>query len=92
MRSSLSRQEFLRSEIGDFMRGELKAMIDNPEYNTSYRCIDDDDFITKHMDYMSQYPNLEPGQYILNLKLKLRSNNQQNRQVVQSKAPTIRTK
>lgn len=72
MAQPFSKQEFLRSEEADLLRKQLLVMIQDKQYNTSHRYTDGAEFITRHMDYMSQYPTMDHGQYILNLKLKLR--------------------
>lgn len=73
MKSSLSRQEFLHSEMADILRSQLQAMVDDPQYNTAYRYLDGAEFISKNMEYMSNHPTMAHEQYVSNLKLKLKS-------------------
>lgn len=73
MTNSLSRRQFLDSEKGMLLRKELLSMVKSPRYNTrpiySTYASDENQFVEKHMDYMSKFPSMDHMQYVLNLKL-----------------------
>lgn len=68
------KRAFFTSKEGEWLRDELVAMVRNTQYNTkpTYTTISDDEllFVDKHMNYVSSYPNINPRQYLSNLKLK----------------------
>lgn len=77
MGTFVGRSDFLRSEAAKLLRQELQEMVDNPDYNTrsrySVQSPGGTSFITKHMEYMSNYLQMDHKQYILNLKLMTRT-------------------
>lgn len=76
MSTSLSAQNFLKSEAAAVIRKDLKRMMASPDFNTrstySPTSVEDLLFVDKHMKYLSQHPNLNPNHYISNLKLMTR--------------------
>ena len=70
--TNISKVVFLNSEKADLLRDELKAMTENPVYNTRVVALIDSDssqFVEKHMRYMSLHLTMDHWQYIQNLKL-----------------------
>lgn len=78
MASTIQKKLFFESEEGVWLRNELTQMVKNTGYNTrsTYTAVSSDEllFIDKHMNYMSNYPNLNHRQYLSNLKLKTKTN------------------
>ncbi len=76
MAKSLSAQRFLDSEEAVAIRGTLKEMMDDPEFNTKsmYSSTAGGDvlFVDKHMDYLSQHTSLNVDHYLSNLRLMTR--------------------
>lgn len=73
VKTSLSRQEFLKSDLANILRTQLESMVDDPKYNTQYRYVDGPAFITKQMLYMSNHRDMNHEQYVQNLKLMLKA-------------------
>jgi len=73
MTVSTSKREFLESETASVLRKELQDMVDDPRYNTRSRYsilpATDAEFVTKHMKYMSNFPQIDHKQYVANLRL-----------------------
>ncbi len=73
MTLSFKTREFLASEQAADIRKELERMMSDPCYNTrpSYSAALNDDilFADKHINYLSIHPNVDPDQYMSNLKL-----------------------
>lgn len=73
MTSGQSKRAFLDSEKGEELRKELQGMVKSPDYNTRavYSLIDTDgnQFVEKHMNYMSVHPTMDHRQYVMNIKL-----------------------
>lgn len=73
MNSSISRQEFLRSEEAEVLRTQLQSMVNDPGYNTNMmytlQLSDGSQFIEKHMAYMANHLRMDHRQYVLNVKL-----------------------
>lgn len=71
-----SAQKFLASEEAKLIREDLMKMVADPCFNTesSYTTSSSDSllFVDKHMRYMSKYANVDPQQYLSNLKLMTR--------------------
>jgi hypothetical protein len=70
--SSMTRNEFLGSEVATKLRTELTEMTDSPLYNTKVPALVLSDaayFIDKHMSYMSNHLKMDHFQYVQNLKL-----------------------
>lgn len=74
MASTTQKKIFFESEEGVWLRSELTRMVESGDYNTrsTYTAASVDKllFIDKHMNYISNYPNIDHRQYISNLKLK----------------------
>jgi len=74
MASTTQKKSFFESEDGLWLRSELTRMVESGQYNTrstyTSASVDELLFIDKHMNYMSNYPNINHRQYISNLKLK----------------------
>src|ERR1700757_2232936 len=74
MTNSQSRTAFLKTEKARLLREELLAMVKSPEYNTRpiYSTVESEgsQFVEKHMNYMSDFRNMDHWQYVSNLKLK----------------------
>lgn len=68
------KQSFLRSEKAQSLRDELELMVVSPDYNTKavYSVLESDgnQFVEKHMNYMSGFLSMDHWQYLSNLKLK----------------------
>lgn len=66
-------KSFFESDHGKQLREQLIVMAKDEAYNTRTMYSTQDanglSFVEKHMKYMSQYPNLNCDQYVLNLKL-----------------------
>jgi hypothetical protein len=79
MSSPTQRKTFFESSEGIWLRSELIAMVASTDYNTrsTYTALSNDAllFVDKHMNYMSNYPNLNHRQYLSNLKLKTKLHN-----------------
>lgn len=69
-------QRFLDSDEAVTLREELLKMVDDPCFNTNSTYTTDSSdrllFVDKHMNYMSKYSNINPRQYLSNLKMKTR--------------------
>lgn len=76
MSYSLKEQKFLTSEIGVSVRKELRRMMVSDDFNTSATYSPSSPkaltFVDKHMKYLSLHTNLDPEQYLSNLKLMTR--------------------
>ena len=76
MANSLGSQKFLASDEAQLIRLDLEKMMTDPAFNTtstySPTSIDSVLFVDKHMKYLSQHPNLNPQQYLSNLRLMTR--------------------
>jgi hypothetical protein len=74
MPSTIQRKMFFESEEGTWLRDELVSMVKSSDYNTrsTYTALSNDEllFVDKHMNYMSNFPNINRRQYLSNLKLK----------------------
>jgi len=74
MSSPIQKKLFFESEEGVWLRNELLSMVKSSDYNTrsTYTTQSSDQllFVDKHMNYMSNYPNINRKQYLSNLKLK----------------------
>jgi len=72
----LSVQKFLASDTAKEARKELMKMMDDPGFNTtstySPSSVERMLFVDKHMKYLGQHPNLNPQQYLSNLRLMTR--------------------
>jgi hypothetical protein len=72
-RMTLRQQDFLDSAAGMAAKSDLKVMAESPDYNTqsqfSSRMVDGMPFVDRHMQYLCDHPNLNPQQYISNLRL-----------------------
>jgi hypothetical protein len=72
-RFTLQQQAFFRSEAALKAKGELKLMVDDPNYNTretfSAKHEHDMPFVDRHMKYMSEHPKMNPRHYLSNLQL-----------------------
>jgi len=70
---TIRNKKFFDSDEAISLRKILVCMAESDEYNTRsmYSTLDKNGltFVDKHMNYMSQYPNLNHSQYVLNLKL-----------------------
>lgn len=70
---TISKQQFINSEKGKLLREELVMMVNDSAYNThTYQHgieSDEQRFVEKHMNYMSQFPAMDHWQYISNVKL-----------------------
>jgi hypothetical protein len=77
MASPVQKKLFFESEEGVWLRNELTLMTTNGDYNarSTYTAASADKllFVDKHMNYMSNYPNMNHRQYLSNLKLKTRT-------------------
>ena len=64
----------MKTEKARLLREELLAMVKSPEYNTRpiYSTVESEgsQFVEKHMNYMSDFRNMDHWQYVSNLKLK----------------------
>jgi hypothetical protein len=73
MALSSKTREFLASPEAATIREELSRMMLNPCYNTrsSYSAAVNKDilFVDKHINYLSSHLNVDPAQYMSNLKL-----------------------
>ena len=73
MRTTLSQQKFLDSDVAAAARKELQRMVDDTGYNTLsvYAANLDHNlpFVEKHMKYLSDHPKLNPDHYLANLRL-----------------------
>lgn len=78
MTLSLKTKQFLESELAEELRAELITMMQDPSYNTrpTYSAAVNDTilFVDKHMNYLSVHLNVDPAQYMSNLKLITRYN------------------
>ena len=73
MAGTLSSQKFLASDEAANARQELQAMIENQDFITkSPMSGTSDGFVQKHIDYLSVNTNINPEQYIANLRIKTR--------------------
>lgn len=76
MKSHISAQKFLASAEAEVVRQDLIEMTKSPLYNTksSYTTtsVEDMTFVDKHMRYLSKYVNIDPQQYVANLRLMTR--------------------
>jgi hypothetical protein len=74
MTTKLTKRTFLDSEKAKLLRDELTTMVKSKDYNTQalYSPAEGDgnQFVEKHMTYMSEYLGMDHWQYISNLKLK----------------------
>jgi hypothetical protein len=77
-RLTLRQQEFFNSEAGRTARLDLKLMANDPAYNTrpvfSSREAESMTFVERHMEYLSEHPNISPRHYLSNLRLKTKLN------------------
>ncbi len=73
MALSSKTREFLASQKATELREELSRMMLDPCYNTrsSYSAAANEDilFVDKHINYLSLHLNVDPAQYMSNLKL-----------------------
>jgi hypothetical protein len=73
MALSLKSRNFLESEQATTIRKELKRMMADPGYNTrpTYSALAKGDvlFADKHIGYLCLHLNVDPNQYLSNLKL-----------------------
>src|SRR6201993_1828478 len=64
----------VKTDKARLLREELLAMVKSPEYNTRpiYSTVESEgsQFVEKHMNYMSDFRNMDHWQYVSNLKLK----------------------
>jgi len=73
------KRQFLESELAESLRDDLQALVDNPGYNTKLRysysttTTNGSGFVAKHMEYMSNHLQMDHKQYILNVKLMIKS-------------------
>jgi hypothetical protein len=78
MAQSLKVVEYLSSAEAAEIRNELAKMMEDPSYNTraSYSPAAGGDitFVDKHMKYLSLHLNMDPAQYLSNLRLITRYN------------------
>jgi hypothetical protein len=74
MANTIQKKIFFESDEGVWLRNELARMVESGNYNTrsTYTAASTDKllFIDKHMNYISNYPNIDRRQYVSNLKLK----------------------
>lgn len=74
-----AKRQFLESEIAQSLRVDLQALVDSPEYNTKLRysytatTTDGSGFVAKHMEYMSNHLQMDHKQYVLNVKLMIKT-------------------
>ncbi|MCE7936255.1 hypothetical protein DYH10_00465 [Candidatus Saccharibacteria bacterium CPR2] len=69
--------KFIESEEGIKVKRILRSMMDDKSYNTSPCYSANKDlypnnlmsFVDKHMQYLNAHPNIDPKQYIANLRL-----------------------
>jgi hypothetical protein len=77
MASTIQKKIFFESEEGIWLRNELARMVESGDYNTrsTYTTASADKllFIDKHMNYISNYPNIDSRQYLSNIKLKTKN-------------------
>lgn len=73
MALSSKTREFLASQQAAELREELSRMMLDPCYNTrsSYSAAVNEDilFVDRHINYLSIHLNVDPAQYMSNLKL-----------------------
>jgi len=71
--ATIRNRKFFESEKAVHLREVLVNMTESDKYRTRsmYSTLDKNGltFVDKHMNYMSQYPNIDHDQYVLNLKL-----------------------
>lgn len=76
MRTTLSQQKFLDSDVAVAIREQLEKMLADGAFNTtsSYAATREDNmpFVEKHMNYLSDHPKLNPQHYVANLRLMTR--------------------
>lgn len=76
MRTTLSQQKFLDSEVAANIRKSLERMLNDVTFNTAstYSSTMEErlSFIDTHMKYLSEHPKLDPEHYLSNLRLKTR--------------------
>ena len=76
MRTTLSQQKFLDSDVATEVRAELERMEADNMYNTqpiyAATMVEAKTFVAKHMDYLCERPKLDPQQYLANLRLMTR--------------------
>ncbi|MBC7708225.1 hypothetical protein H7Y63_03310 [Polaromonas sp.] len=76
MRTTLSQQKFLDSDVAAQIHTQLKTMMGDKTFNTTstYAATREDQlpFDEKHMNYLSDHPKLNPLHYIANLRLMTR--------------------
>lgn len=75
MRTTLSQQKFLDSDVAVTVRAQLERMLEDPAFNTcsTYAALaEDTPFVEKHMNYLSDHPKLDPQHYVANLRLMTR--------------------
>jgi len=77
MPESLSVRNFLKSEAAQSIREELIKMVNDPAFNTNSTYSPTSEgssmlFVDKHLNYLSKHLNLDPQQYLSNLRLKAR--------------------
>lgn len=72
MAISQSRQNFLDSSDAEAVREILIDMTKSSVYKTTTSLGVDDpkQFVEKHLDYLSLHTNIDPEQYLSNLRLK----------------------
>lgn len=73
-----STKAFFESDEGIALKQQLLAMVASDDYNTTTTYSTQDEngltFVQKHMNYMSQYADMNRQQYVSNLKLMTKKN------------------
>lgn len=71
--ASAAQQRYYASDVCQQARNQLKALADNPQYNTGPADLDQDtrSFVDRHLYYLSMHPNTKLEGYVSNLKVML---------------------